>query len=347
MPPNPHQPHAPQTRGPSPLQPRILFVGGSGHHYLRPLKDEGAPSLFVSDPNEPQASKAWAEQQNVTVFDGSIAEAIGEFAPDVVSVGTVYARNGEYVIQALRAGVPVVTDKPMAANEATLAEIERLTAPSDAPGVATEFDWRARPELRAARAAIAAGRIGPIVLIVGQKSYRFGRRPDWYADPSLYGGTMLWIASHALDAVDFVTGESEPPRVCFAHGGNVSRDAYGSMEDHVTATLALANGGTAVVHADLLNPAASPTHGKDRLRIVGGHGELLVDEGRCILTTDDAGPTDLTDTSPATTTPTSLARQLLDAAFGAGDPSVYGTAASLRAARLLLAAQTALKATSP
>lgn len=328
-----------QTRGVVPQQPRILFVGGSGHHYLRPLKDEGSPSLCVVDPADPQASKAWAEREKVEVFGGTLAEAIREFAPDVVNVGAVYARNGDFVVEALRAGLPVVTDKPMAVSEATVAEIERLTAPADAPGVATEFDWRARPELHAARAAVAAGRIGPVVLIIGQKSYRFGNRPKWYADPSLYGGTMLWIASHALDAADFVTGAAEPPRVSSARGGNVSRAAYGSMEDHVTATLALANGGTVVVHADLLNPAASPTHGKDRLRIVGGHGELLVDEGRCILTTDESGPADVTDDSPAQA---SLARQLLDAAFGAGDPSVYGTAASLRSARLLLAAQTAL-----
>ena len=319
---------------------RLLFVGGSGHHYLRNLLEVGAEGMMLVDPADAAGSQAFAQRHRIEIQTGTLAEVASEFAPDVVSVGAIYAYNVAYVTDALRLGLPVVSDKPIATTRQQLAEIEAIVAQPGAPALVTEFDWRSRPSLRAARAAVAEGRIGPVVLAVGQKSYRFGTRPAWYADASMYCGTMLWIASHALDAIAFTLGaDGEPPRVVFARGGNVSREAYGSMEDHVTATLALPRGGTGIVHADLLNPAASPTHGKDRLRLVGGQGEVLVEEGRCILTTDDQPPTDITSEGEQGA---SLAGRLLAAALGTGDDGDYGTQASLLSARLMLSAQEAL-----
>ena len=309
---------------------RVLFVGGSGHHYLREAAGAG---LCLIDPADEPASRQFAARHGLDARDGTLAEAAAAFGPEVVSVGAVYGRNGDFVIDALRLNLPVVSDKPIAADRRSLAEVESLC--DGGPTLVTEFDWRNRPELRAARAALLAGRIGPLALAVAQKSYRFGTRPAWYADARLYGGTMLWVASHGLDAIRFVCG-GEGPSVLFARGGNVSRPDYGAMEDHVTAALSLPGGGTGLVHADLLNPAASATHDLDRIRLVGGHGEILVDGGRCVLTTDDDPPRDVTDSAEPTPP---LAGRLLAAALGGSDPD-YNTRESLASARLLLSAAT-------
>ena len=138
----------------------------------------------------------------------------------------------------------------------------------------TEFDFRCRKEFRAAREIVRSGQIGEPVLITAQKSYRFGKRPVWYSDRTQYGGLMLWVASHAIDAIRFTT-ELRFRRV-IGRSGNLSQPAFGSMEDHCTATFEMENGATGIVHADFLRPATAPTHGDDRLRIAGSKGVVEV-----------------------------------------------------------------------
>src|SRR4029078_4948767 len=131
--------------------------------------------------------------------------------------------------------------------------------------VLTEFDFRARAIFRAARHAVRDGRIGVPVLAPAQKSYRFATRPDWYKDRDRYGGTMLWVASHGIDAIRFVTDRKILAAV--GRGGNVSRPKLGSMEEYVTAIFELEGGGSGIVHADYYRPDKAPTHGDDRLRV--------------------------------------------------------------------------------
>ena len=320
---------------------RVLFVGGSGHHYLQSLVPSKLEGACLIDPRDPAASAEWAQRRGVPLLEVAFEQAVEQYRPEVVSVGAVYAHNHRYVAAALRLGLPVVSDKPIAVTRSQLMEIEGRALAEGAPPLVTEFDWRNRASLRAARDAVSRGLIGNVVMAIAQKSYRFGQRPSWYSSRDDYGGTMLWVASHGLDAIAFVTGEL--PAVAWAGGGNVSRLAFSpGMEDHVVATLTLPSGGTAIVHADLLNPAAAPTHGKDRLRVVGGAGELLVEEDRCYLTTDDEPPREITTDAAES----DLAARLLDALRGESTDPDYGTEPSLTTARLMVAAAEALDPSS-
>src|SRR5439155_13084755 len=161
----------------------------------------------------------------------------------------------------------------------------------------TEFDFRARATFRAARQAVRDGRIGNPVLATGQKSYRFATRPDWYKDRERYGGTMLWVASHGIDAIRFVTDRKIVAVV--GRGGNISRPQFGSMEEYVAVLLELEGGGSGVVHADYYRPDKTPTHGDDRLRVAGLRGIVEVREGRCVLLGEDGVEQDITDSVPA------------------------------------------------
>ena len=312
---------------------KIAFIGGHGHHYLRQvLSDPAHEAAVAPDGHDSTAAAAFARSlPNPTWFDDGHA-MLAAFAPDVVSVGGVYGFNGDWAATALARGLPTVTDKPAAATWAQLDRLRDIVSADPAAVLLTEFDFRCRPEFVAARAA--TGRVGDVVLVTAQKSYRFGTRPPWYADRPAYGGTLPWVASHGLDAVGFVTGDRIVRVV--GRGGNVSRPAMGSMEDHVAVLAELAGGGTAVVHADYCRPAAAPTHGDDRLRVAGSAGVVEVRDGRCVVTTHDAPPADVTDT--AVVLP--IGAELLATAAGGGS-GVFSTADSLSAAALLLHARDA------
>ena len=311
----------------------IGIVGGHGHHYLRHLREnpiDGTPVQFgvCGDGHDDARAVALCKTMPGARWFDSLNQLIAVHKPDVVSVGAVYGYNGDLVAQALVFDVPVVSDKPIAANWKQLETLQILTD-GTRRRVITEFPFRTQREFLATRDVVLRGGVGKVALITAQKSYRFGTRPAWYADRNAYGGTLLWIASHAIDVVPFVTGQ-RVTRVT-GTGGNVTRDAYGTMEDHVTVTMQLDGGASAVIHADFLRPTAAPSHGDDRLRVAGATGVVEVRDERCRLITDTQGETDITDSVPV---PQHTAEQLLRAALG--ETGVFSTEHSLHTASLLL-----------
>jgi predicted dehydrogenase len=221
---------------------KIGFIGGNGHHYLRgALRDGGNEIAVAGDGHDDAAARRLFESLGGRWFDDA-TQMLDTFKPDAASVGAVYVFNGDWAAAALERDIPTVSDKPIAASWSQLDRLQSLIAGNTKRILLTEFDFRTRPEFLAARAAVQSGKIGTPVLATGQKSYRFGTRPIWYRDRASYGGTLMWIASHAIDVIPFTTGLRLVRAI--GHGGNVSRPDYGSMEDHVAAMFVLSNGGT-------------------------------------------------------------------------------------------------------
>lgn len=327
---------------------RLAFIGGHGHHYLRPLAESepyiapGLPGVRVealavaSDGHDPSATRAKFAKLlagGATWYDSPEAMVV-DFRPTLVNVGAVYAHAGPINAMLIERGIATVSDKPVAATWDDLRRVEAACSASEAPLI-TEFDFRCRATFRAARAAVRRGDLGTPVLAVAQKSYRFGdARPAFYARRADYGSTLLWIASHGIDALTYVTGR-RLTRVAARHG-NLALPEYPGMEDHCTATFETDNGGTGVVHADFLRPAAAPTHGDDRFRLVGSEGQVEIIDGRCTLTTHTAASRDITDEAEGEPPHMAMLRAALH-----GATEHFGTAASLAAARGLLAARDA------
>ncbi len=315
---------------------RVLFIGGYGHHYLARAVEAGLVEVAgcASDGVDDEAAAKLPGR-----FDGDpphfddYRKALDALLPDAVSVGAVYSHNGEVIAEALERGLKVVSDKPVATTWKQFERIEKLCAGGEHV-LLTEFDLRSRGNFRAAQQAVVQGLIGQPVLATAQKSYRFGdSRPWFYKKRETYGGTLAWIASHGIDAVRFVTG-CELTHVC-GHQGNVAKPDYDEMEDHVAVCYALDNGGSALVHADFLRPAAAPSHGDDRIRVVGSLGQVESRNGQCELITADAGPRDITDLGATADIGADLVAALN------GETSYYNTGQSLCMGRVLLVSRDA------
>lgn len=317
---------------------RLAFIGGNGHHSIQgalgdPAFDIERPVAVAGDGYDEAAARRLAEALGATWFDTATA-MFNSYQPGVVSIGAVYGHNGDFVAAALERDIPVASDKPIAATREQLARIKRLIDAKPSRTVVSEFTYRCDPAFCSAQQAVARGEIGRVVLATAQKSYKFGEsRPAWYADRTTYGGTILWVASHAIDAVWFTTGR-RITRVGGAHG-NLTRPQYGSMEDHTITTLELKGGARGVVHADYLNPAKSARHGEDRLRLAGSEGVIEIRAGRCLLTTHTREEHDITDAAK----PRPIHQEMLRGLHG--ESEAFHTAATLEMAAVLLAARDA------
>ena len=192
---------------------------------------------------------------------------------DAVVVNTVFSENAAIAEEALRQGLHVYAEKPAATDPAAFERLRDAAAASDRLYFSM-LTLRYDPWFRTAKRLLDAGAIGQPRLVTAQKSYKLGKRPAFYADRALYGGTIPWIGIHIIDLALWMTGLScegvRGRHARAANGGN------GSMESTATVDMTLTGGVEAQLHMDFLRPAAAPTHGDDRIRIAGDAGVLEV-----------------------------------------------------------------------
>ncbi|MDO9540918.1 MAG: Gfo/Idh/MocA family oxidoreductase, partial [Kiritimatiellia bacterium] len=126
---------------------------------------------------------------------------------DILAVGDYYGRRGSILIEALKRGKHVISDKPLCTRLAELDEIERL-AKQKRLAASCQLDQRSGGIMVALRKLIAAREIGEIHAIAfgGQHPLNYGQRPSWYFEKDKHGGTINDIAIHAFNTIPWLTG---------------------------------------------------------------------------------------------------------------------------------------------
>ena len=124
---------------------------------------------------------------------------------------------------------------------------------------------------------VREGRIGKLQMITAQKSYQYGTRPEWYAVPELYGGTIPWVGIHAMDWISYFSGKRFE---------SVTAQSLGKAPEMAAlCQFTLSDGLIAAANIDFYRPEGAPTHGDDRIRCVGTEGVLEVRDGKILLLT--------------------------------------------------------------
>ncbi|MEO6848908.1 MAG: Gfo/Idh/MocA family oxidoreductase [Chthoniobacterales bacterium] len=263
---------------------KLAVIGGHGHHSLLHLalaEPEIKLVAVASDgyDNAAEDYKSNAAFGSHSQYFENYERMLDEVKPDIVSVGCQYAFNAKASKAAMERGIPVVSEKPIANSLEELNELDKLVR--GGASLVPEFTMRWIPAYIAARKVIAEGRIGKVSLVNAQKSYRFGSRPDFYKKRATYGGTIPWVAVHAIDYVRWCTGIDYVS--VYGSQGNSSRPDYPEMEDNVALAFEMSDGASATITADYLRPATAPSHGDDRLRVMGTEGYVEVRNDECHL----------------------------------------------------------------
>lgn len=198
----------------------------------------------------------------------TVEEAIEDSAVDAVYIALPVAMHADAAIRALRAGKHVLCEKPMAMNEA---EAARIAAEAEASGrvFGVSYYRRLYPKLLRARRLIAEGAIGQPVLV---EANCHGWLPEaargWLCDPALAGGGPLYdIASHRIDAMNFLFGKPEQALGLLSNAVH-----HIPVEDSATALLRYAGGVHGVVDVRW-NSRVS----RDQFRVIGVEGEIGLD----------------------------------------------------------------------
>jgi predicted dehydrogenase len=163
----------------------------------------------------------------------------------------------EPAVAALRQGLPVYLEKPIARTPADAAEIVAAAAGTVC---AVGYQWHALDLLGELPGLLAGQQVG---LLAGTSIGPTQSRP-WFTDMRAGGGNLLERGSHHLDLIRAVAGEvtsvqAAGSRIRLARGA----DEGGDIDDALTIMLSLASGALATVVIAWTRPGQPGSYGLD------------------------------------------------------------------------------------
>ena len=250
---------------------------GFGHHAAKRLMPAfrrctvaRAEGLWRRDP-----AKAAADAQRFGIprvfASGEALCASPEI--DAVFVVSPDALHMEHTLLALRAGKPVLCEKPLAmSQEQAEAMLQAAQTAGVLFGVAQNMRYNLAIDLM--RRWIEEGRIGRPQLAHAQFCYETARSPRaWILDPSLaLGGPIGDVGIHCIDALCYVLGDAVTAVSTLAR-----QDAdSGAVESHAVIALAFAGGAMGTV--TVTTRAAY----RSLLEVVGERGSLSCEDAMTV-----------------------------------------------------------------
>ena len=188
----------------------ILFYGfRHGHINTLYKKTESSPiAEIVACIEENQDARLAAESALGAKFsDKSYDEWLSSPLVDAVAIGGAYGDRGKAVIKALRAGKHIIADKPICTS---LSELDEICALAREGGlkISCMLDLRYLPQTLAAKKILEGGSLGEIknISFNGQHCLNYGKRPSWYFEGGMHGGTVNDLAIHGVDLVRMLSG---------------------------------------------------------------------------------------------------------------------------------------------
>lgn len=258
------------------------FIGGV--HRIAARLDgrwELVAGAFSSDLHRAAASAAELGIAPDRAYAQFAEMAVAEAArPDRIDAVAIVTPNHLHAVVAkafLRAGIPVICDKPMTATLAEAEELAGLARKTAVPFVLTQT-YTGYPMVREARAIIARGDIGEVrhVQVEYLQDWLAGpveksgqKQAAWRTDPLLSGagGCIADIGTHAANLATFVTGL--PLQAVFADLTAFEVDRR--LDDNAAVLLRFASGAKGMIWASQITPG---TKNALRLRIAGSRGGL-------------------------------------------------------------------------
>ncbi len=251
---------------------RICIMVGCGHFHTAVRQDVEIAGVCLTGQETPGFSFLVNRFGKVPVFE-TYEEMLEQCKPDMVVVDGLFGDHARMAAYALKKGIHVYCEKPVAIDAEQLSMLKAACTASGAklyPMLTSRYE----PCFYTLYQEIKKGTIGTVKLINAQKSYVFGDRPDFFNNPDEYGNTFMWVGIHSVDLILWLTGSRIKESSYFASGKNGF--GFDALDDSAVAALRLENGVLATVTVDYLRDEDAETHGDDRIRVVGDKGILEV-----------------------------------------------------------------------
>jgi predicted dehydrogenase len=248
----------------SPLRWGILGTGGIAHAFVSDLRltDSGVVSAVGS--RSRRSADRFADEFGIVTRHPSYESLVADPDVDVVYVATPHPMHRDNAILALRAGKPVLVEKPFAMNAAEAREI--VEAARESALFAMEAMWtRFLPHIAVIRDWLAGGALGDIVTVTADHGQWFAHDPEFRMfAPELGGGALLDLGVYPVSFASMILGT--PNRIV-----SINDPAFTGVDAQTSMLFGYDGGAQAVLTCTL--SAKSPT----RASIVGTDARIEID----------------------------------------------------------------------
>jgi len=188
----------------------IAFAGfRHGHIYslYNEVNNNENTKLCGAWENDDAARAEAAANNGVEFTYSTYAELLADKNVDIVAIGDYFGARGKLIIEALKAGKNVITDKPICTSIDELDEIERLVKETGLK-VGCMLDLRHCKFADTLKKLYKNGSLGEIntISFTGQHPLNYGTRAGWYFEEGKHGGTINDISVHGIDLIAAVFG---------------------------------------------------------------------------------------------------------------------------------------------
>ena len=196
----------------------IVGTGGMANGHARRFKEIKASTVVACCDIVPGRAKEFAAKHGIPAAYEDLEQMLRKEQLDGVTIVTVDSAHAPTALAAIRHGVHVMCEKPLATN---LRDAKRMAAAAARKGVLTavNFSYRNSPATQKAAQLVAAGRLGRIRHVEGSylQSWLVSRGwGDWKKNPALLwrlstrhgsAGVLGDLGVHLYDLASFVVGD--------------------------------------------------------------------------------------------------------------------------------------------
>ena len=247
-----------------PLRWGLIGTGGIAHSFAADLTftESGVPVAVGS--RRLETATEFADRYDIPNRHASYEALVEDPDVDAVYVATPHPLHHADGLLALRAGKPVLVEKPFTMNAA---EAEDLVATARAAGLfLMEAMWtRFLPHIAEIRRLLAEGALGDIVTVTADHGQWFAKDPDFRLfAPELGGGALLDLGVYPVSFASMVLGK--PHRIV-----TLVDPAFTGVDGQTSMLFGYAGGAQAVLTCT--SSAKSPT----RAAIVGTEARIEIE----------------------------------------------------------------------
>lgn len=261
-----------------PIVVGILGTGLSATMHVQAVRSVPNVEVIAVAGTSSEKATAFAVEHGIPSSFGSADELLERSPVDAIHLCTPPFARERYVVEAARAGIHVLIEKPMAR---TVAEADRMIAACREGGVTlgAMFQMRFMPLPRAIKNDLLDGRLGRVFL--ADCYAKWWRNPEYYAASSWRGrreqeggAVLINQAIHSIDLLQWLAGP-----VVRVTGVVATALHHIEMEDVAVATVEFASGAMGIIEA---STATYPGFA-ERIELHGERGAMLLHQGQGVV----------------------------------------------------------------
>ena len=195
------------------LKVAIIGCGGIARSHAEAYNNHPNVKLVACCDLLEDKARAFAEKYEIGAYYTDYRELFEKEDLDAVSITTWNSAHKPIAIDALRAGLNVLCEKPMALNTAEALEMERA-ANETGKLLQIGFVRRFESTSEVIRNFYTGGTLGDVYYAKAQYLRRNGCPGGWFGDKSFSGGgPLIDLGVHVIDLVRYLTGRPMPVSV--------------------------------------------------------------------------------------------------------------------------------------